>query len=138
MNSKIGLNGRGAAIPGLQSEHPGASQRLRSHLQSLGIGSFRALAQQAGVSEWQVRQLRRGKVGQMRLESLKKLSQVLQLQLESLVRSPTPVTRSHRPEPLRLHPAQSLFNKNMSAYNGSSPSSARRSCLNFSGRVCTP
>jgi DNA-binding Xre family transcriptional regulator len=61
------------------------SQRLRSRLQVLGIASFGALARQAGVSEWQVRQLRQGNVEHMRLGSLNKLSQALQMQLDELV-----------------------------------------------------
>lgn len=52
---------------------------LRSHLQALGIPSFRAWAERAGVSEWQVRQLRRGKVSQLRLESLQRLALALNL-----------------------------------------------------------
>lgn len=109
MNSKTDISDRGAATPSVEPENPDASQRLRSHLQSLGIGSFRTLAQQAGVSEWQVRQLRRGKAGQMRLESLQKLSQVLQLQLESLVaiadpshQEPPPRTSTLTPSPAAI------------------------------------
>ncbi|NET51227.1 MAG: helix-turn-helix domain-containing protein [Merismopedia sp. SIO2A8] len=46
-------------------------------MQQADIPSFRALAHQAGVSEWQVRQLRQGNVAQMRLENVLKISEAL-------------------------------------------------------------
>lgn len=57
------------------------SEKLRSHMQTVGLPSFRALAEAAGVSNWQVRQLRRGNVSVMRLAALQKLSQALNLSL---------------------------------------------------------
>lgn len=47
-----------------------------------GITSFRQLSQRSGVSERQLQQLRRGKILQMRLEVVLKLSEVLQVPLE--------------------------------------------------------
>ncbi|MGP1386144.1 MAG: nucleotide exchange factor GrpE [Thainema sp.] len=57
------------------------SEKLRSRMQTVGLSSFRALAEAAGVSNWQVRQLRRGNVSVMRLAALQKLSQALNLSL---------------------------------------------------------
>lgn len=61
------------------------TERLRSLMQAAGIESFRALSRQAAVSEWQVRQLRRGKADQLRGESLCRLSEVLQTSLHNLL-----------------------------------------------------
>ncbi|NEQ95822.1 MAG: helix-turn-helix domain-containing protein [Cyanothece sp. SIO2G6] len=61
------------------------SQRLRSLMQRCDIPSFRALAQQAEVSDWQIRQLRQGNLGQMRLEILQRISAALQLSLVELL-----------------------------------------------------
>ncbi len=74
-----------AAETTLAAQNRVVSQRLRSRLQCLGITSFAALARQAGVSQWQVRQLRQGNVEHMRLGPLNKLSQALQMQLDQLV-----------------------------------------------------
>lgn len=59
--------------------------QLRSHMASVGIPSFKALSQAAGVSEWQVLQLRQGKADQMRVNVLIKLGRVLGRSLEQLV-----------------------------------------------------
>lgn len=59
--------------------------QLRSLMQPIGLSSFRALSRAAGVSEWQVDLLRQGRVGQIRVEVLLKLSQVLQLSMGELV-----------------------------------------------------
>lgn len=58
---------------------------LRSLMQRAEISSFKALRQGAGVSEWQVAQLRRGKAAQMRVEVLQRLSQVLRVSLIELL-----------------------------------------------------
>ncbi len=55
-------------------------------MQRAGVPSFLALSRQAQVSVWQVEQLRRGKLGQMRLETLQRLSQALQTPLLDLLR----------------------------------------------------
>jgi molecular chaperone GrpE (heat shock protein) len=64
---------------------PDYSEQLRSLMHAVSLTSFRRLSQAAGVSEWQVQQLRQGKATQMRLEPLSKLSQVLQVPLTKLV-----------------------------------------------------
>ncbi len=55
-------------------------------MQRAGVTSFAALSRQAQVSVWQVEQLRRGKLGQMRLDTLQRLSQALQTPLSELLR----------------------------------------------------
>lgn len=54
-------------------------------MQSAGIPSYRALAEQAEVSRWQVQQLRAGKIAQMRVAILARLSAALQIPLGSLL-----------------------------------------------------
>ncbi|MBE9040880.1 helix-turn-helix domain-containing protein [Oscillatoriales cyanobacterium LEGE 11467] len=58
---------------------------LRQLMQKSGVSSFLALSVKAGVSEHQVRSLRRGQVSQMRLENLLKLARALDLSLEGLL-----------------------------------------------------
>jgi transcriptional regulator with XRE-family HTH domain len=58
---------------------------LQERMQQVGLSSFTALARAAGISRGQILKLRRGEVGQMRVETLLKLSQVLQVSLEELV-----------------------------------------------------
>ncbi|MUL38003.1 helix-turn-helix domain-containing protein [Gloeocapsopsis dulcis] len=58
---------------------------LQERMQQVGLSSFKALAQAAGISQRQILKLRRGEVGQMRTDTLLKLSQVLQVPLEELV-----------------------------------------------------
>jgi transcriptional regulator with XRE-family HTH domain len=70
-------------------------------MQKAEIPSFRALSRSAGVSEWQVEQLRRGKAAQMRVEVLVRLSQALKLPLAELIQTfaelPPEVTISANP-----------------------------------------
>ena len=58
---------------------------LQSLMQQAGVSSYRALATQAGVSRWQVQQLRQGKVEQMRLATLQQISSALNLSLVDLL-----------------------------------------------------
>lgn len=58
---------------------------LREKMQRVGVSSFDALSRTAGVSERQLKRLRRGEVEQMRVDVLLKLSQVLQVSLSELV-----------------------------------------------------
>lgn len=60
-------------------------QRLQAHLRSRKISSLRVLAEQAGVSRWQVQQLRQGRADQMRVEPLRKLAIALGLSLEEAI-----------------------------------------------------
>lgn len=61
------------------------SDWLRSRMQAANLSSFRALAAAAGVSRWQVQQLRQGRVAQMRLAPLRQLAQALNLSLAELL-----------------------------------------------------
>jgi DNA-binding Xre family transcriptional regulator len=61
------------------------SQKLQNLMQQAGISSFKALSRQAGVSEYQVLRLRQGKLEQMRLHILLKLSKALQIPLSQLL-----------------------------------------------------
>lgn len=74
--------------------------QLRSLMQPLGLTSFRALSRAANVSEWQVEQLRKGKITQMRVEVLLKLSQTLQTPPDQLI-------RHFAEQPVMLPPQQS-------------------------------
>ena len=58
---------------------------LRQLMEQSGVSSFLALSRKAGVSEHQVRSLRRGQVSQMRLENLLKLARSLDISLEALL-----------------------------------------------------
>lgn len=61
------------------------SQRLRSLLRQVNLPSLNALSRTADVSEWQVKQLSRGQAATMRVESLHKLAQALQVSVIELV-----------------------------------------------------
>lgn len=54
-------------------------------METVQISSFKELSRRADVSEWQIRQLRRGKLSQMRLEPLLKLSHTLNISLPHLI-----------------------------------------------------
>ncbi|MBW4563026.1 MAG: nucleotide exchange factor GrpE [Mojavia pulchra JT2-VF2] len=58
---------------------------LQHLMQQVGVSSFKALSRATGVSERQILRLRQGKVEQMRVDVLLKLSQVLQITLSELV-----------------------------------------------------
>ncbi|MDJ0705087.1 MAG: helix-turn-helix transcriptional regulator [Leptolyngbyaceae cyanobacterium MO_188.B28] len=58
---------------------------LQHLMQQGGISSFTALSRQAGVSDWQVKQLRQGQAARMRIEPLLKLSQALGVTLADLL-----------------------------------------------------
>jgi molecular chaperone GrpE (heat shock protein) len=60
-------------------------KKLQDAMQRLGIASFKALSRASGVSERQILRLRRGKLEQMRMDVLLKLSQALQMPLAELV-----------------------------------------------------
>lgn len=58
---------------------------LQTWMTRVEIASFRQLSLKAGVSLWQIQQLRRGKLPQMRLEVLWTLAEVLQVSLEEFL-----------------------------------------------------
>ncbi|RCJ28000.1 XRE family transcriptional regulator [Nostoc minutum NIES-26] len=61
------------------------SEKLQDLMQRVDISSFKALSCAAAVSAHQILQLRRGKLEQMRVDVLLKLSSVLQVSLSELV-----------------------------------------------------
>lgn len=63
---------------------------LQQRLQQLGFTSLRQFRETLAVSEWQLRQLRKGKIQQMRLEVLLKLAEGLQWSLEDLIAAFSP------------------------------------------------
>ncbi|WP_341525631.1 nucleotide exchange factor GrpE [Nostoc sp. UHCC 0302] len=65
--------------------NPNFTQKLQDLMQRVGISSFRALSRAADVSERQILRLRQGKLEQMRLDVLLKLSLVLQIPLNEVV-----------------------------------------------------
>lgn len=77
---------------------------LRSLMQRVGIVSYRALADRAGVSRWQVQQLRQGNLGHMRLHVLEQLATALELSVTELLQafefeSASPAVASASTEP---------------------------------------
>ncbi|MDZ8027299.1 MAG: nucleotide exchange factor GrpE [Nostoc sp. SerVER01] len=61
------------------------TQKLQNLMQRVGISSFKALSRAAGISERQILRLRQGKLEQMRVDVLLKLSPVLEMPLSELV-----------------------------------------------------
>jgi DNA-binding Xre family transcriptional regulator len=61
------------------------TQSLQELMQRLGFSSYKQLSQSAGVSEKLLRRLRQGQLSQMRVESLLKLSQALQVSVSELL-----------------------------------------------------
>lgn len=59
--------------------------QLHDLMRSSGVSTFKELSQKAGISEKQIRRLRQGQIGQMRLETLQKLSQALQVSITDLL-----------------------------------------------------
>ncbi|QKD84040.1 nucleotide exchange factor GrpE [Thermoleptolyngbya sichuanensis A183] len=59
--------------------------QLRSLMQQAGIPSFAALAQQAGVSTWQIDQMRRGSVLKLRVGAIARLSHALDTSISNLI-----------------------------------------------------
>lgn len=68
-----------------QLSEPNYTRSLQALMQRAGIVSFKALASAAGVSPRQIMRLRRGEVEQMRVDTVIKLAQVLQVPINVLV-----------------------------------------------------
>lgn len=62
-----------------------AATRLQQLMDAANIPSLRALARQAGVSNWSVQQLRRDRIAAMRVDILQKLAVALSLSLPELL-----------------------------------------------------
>jgi DNA-binding Xre family transcriptional regulator len=61
------------------------THQLQQLMQRVGVSSFKALTKAAGVSEKPLRRLRQGQVSQLRVETLLKLSQALQVSVSELL-----------------------------------------------------
>ncbi|MEA5513435.1 nucleotide exchange factor GrpE [Nodularia sp. UHCC 0506] len=61
------------------------TQKLQHLMQRVNISSFKALSRDAAVSERQILRLRQGKLEQMRVDVLLKLSQVFKISLSELL-----------------------------------------------------
>lgn len=68
------------------------TQLLQDLMQQVGVSSFRQLSQISSVSEQQIRRLRRGQVSQMRVETLVKLAEALQVPVSELLEQFSPET----------------------------------------------
>ncbi|MFB8787412.1 MAG: helix-turn-helix domain-containing protein [Potamolinea sp.] len=68
-----------------QEKSQDLTHQLQQLMQQVGVSSLKALSKKAGVSERQLQHLRQGKVAQMRLETLMKVSQTLQISLPELL-----------------------------------------------------
>jgi molecular chaperone GrpE (heat shock protein) len=66
------------------------TEKLQNLMQRVNIPSFKALSRDAGVSERQILRLRQGKIAQMRVDVLLKLSQVFQISLSELIETFSP------------------------------------------------
>ncbi|MEQ9358264.1 helix-turn-helix domain-containing protein [Coleofasciculus chthonoplastes] len=64
---------------------PNYTQQLQYLMHQVDVSSFRQLSRVSGVSERQMKRLRQGQVSQMRVETLLKLSQVLQISVDQLL-----------------------------------------------------
>jgi hypothetical protein len=62
-----------------------ADENLRSLMEKAGIASYRALAVQAGVSRWQVQQLRDGRIDHLRVAVVRQLANALQMPIYELL-----------------------------------------------------
>lgn len=69
----------------VQTTNQDYTHSLQKLMQRVGVSSYKALSQAAGVSDRQLLRLRRGQLKQMRVDVLLKLSQALQVSLKQLV-----------------------------------------------------
>ncbi|MEL6261569.1 MAG: helix-turn-helix transcriptional regulator [Cyanobacteria bacterium J06626_6] len=78
--------------------HPDTLQAL---MQAASIQSYRALAEKAEVSRWQIQQLRAGNIEKMRVENLKKIGHALNISLTDLLAqfAPAPSVAGASPIP---------------------------------------
>ncbi|KAM3114099.1 helix-turn-helix domain-containing protein [Phormidesmis sp. 146-33] len=78
-----------------QSSQPNFTPQLQHFMQLGGISTFKQLSQKSGVSEKQVMRLRRGEIGQMRVEMLQKLAETLGITLSNFLAAFAQDTLSH-------------------------------------------
>jgi len=68
-----------------QSAEQDFTHQLQSLMQQAGFSSFKAFSQKAGVSKRQLMHLRQGQLSQMRVDTLLKISQALQVSVTELL-----------------------------------------------------
>ncbi|GAB4204075.1 MAG: helix-turn-helix domain-containing protein [Coleofasciculaceae cyanobacterium] len=73
------------------------TQPLQQLMQGLGFSTYKQLSKRAGISQKQLRRLRRGQISQLRLETLLKLSQVLQVSMSELLAIFSPESTPYQP-----------------------------------------
>ncbi|MGF1458997.1 MAG: helix-turn-helix domain-containing protein [Leptolyngbyaceae cyanobacterium] len=73
------------ARPSLNGSSPTATAILNRLMAAVQIPSYRALARQAGVSDWAVQQLRRDRLPQMKVATIEKIAIALSLSLPELL-----------------------------------------------------
>ena len=61
------------------------TETLQTLMQAVNLKSYRAIAQKANVSRWQIQQLRSGNITKMRVEALTKISAALAISLATLL-----------------------------------------------------
>ncbi|MBE9198279.1 MULTISPECIES: nucleotide exchange factor GrpE [unclassified Nodularia (in: cyanobacteria)] len=79
------------------------TQKLQNLMQRVSISSFKGLSRDAGVSERQILRLRQGKLEQMRVDVLFKLSQVLKISLSELIETFSPLSCREAINPVSPH-----------------------------------
>ena len=67
------------------------TEKLQNLMLLVGIDSFKALGKNSGVSERQILRIRRGELHQMRVEVLLALAEVLQISLNELIATFSPI-----------------------------------------------
>ena len=81
----------------VQNDSVDYTPQLKRLMQQAGLVSFKALSEAAAVSEKQIRRLRQGRVGQMQVATVQKLSEALQVSLLELVSTFSDITLSSEP-----------------------------------------
>ncbi|MBE9127816.1 helix-turn-helix domain-containing protein [Coleofasciculus sp. LEGE 07081] len=86
-----------------QSSQTHHTQLLQQLMQQVGVSSFRQLSRTASVSERQLKRLRQGQISQMRVETVLKLAEALQVSATQLLALFSPESKSSNPpEPENL------------------------------------
>jgi len=84
-------------VNSVQNDSVDYTPQLKRLMQQAGLVSFKALSEAAAVSEKQIRRLRQGRVGQMQVATVQKLSEALQVSLLELVSTFSDITLSSEP-----------------------------------------
>ncbi len=80
------------------SSHQDYTHLLQQFMQQVGVSSYRELSRITGVSEKQLRRLRQGNVSQLRVETLLKLAQALQVSASELLTTFSTAERGDKTE----------------------------------------